>query len=365
MNSKQSPTTLIWQNPARRGSHVYRLIQHHLDSSELIRFRVAVAYVSWGGLSLIADSLEKFLRKGKSLETIYGIENGVTTPDALLYSVYLQRQFANYKIAKSYRWNYIDSEFHPKYFEFEYPDHAVCVVGSGNLTGGGLAANHELATAIVSPIGSPLRRHLREWWSHYLSEGKTITPKMIRAMNATGRFGTERSQFKSHEKINSLRLRLPRAKKPLFQHILDDVGSSSTRHDVLADGDALTEKPSRLYLEILQNETGGGHQIQLPVATLGTFFGVGTGQSKKVHFVFPTTSENVDVQLTHFENNTHRVRLRPLKDVPRPAIVVFERTQNSDHYDCRIVPPSRYASTLRQRCREQTRQDSRRWGFVD
>ena len=50
------------------------------------------------------------------------------------------------------------------------------------------------------------------------------------------------------------------------------------KHRLLAQSDSLSIRPRRLYLQILQ-ETGGGHQVQLPVATLGSFFGVGKGQS--------------------------------------------------------------------------------------
>jgi len=297
------------------------------------------------------------------LETIYGIENGVTTPDALLYSIYLQRRFANYKTARSYRWNYVDSEFHAKYFEFEYPDRAVCLIGSGNLTGGGLACNHELATELAWNRKSSLFQSLEKWWRHYLKQGERITPEMIRAIKTSGRLGSERKRGQSRAEVKALGLKLPRAKKPLFQHILDDEGQSQAQHDVLAEADALTEKPNRLYLQILENETGGGHQIQLPVATLGAFFGVGSGEVKDVEFAFPATTEAVGVQLTHFGNNTHRVRLRPLKDVPRPAIVVFQRTADTDRYQCRIVSASRYGQVLQQKCSEQTRAGSRFWGF--
>ena len=361
----QTSATLLWQNPTNDSSHMFKLLRQHLQAEDIVRFRAAVAYVSWGGLSLIAEALEDFLKQGKLLETIYGVENGVTTPDALLYSVYLQRRFANYQTAKSYRWNYVDSEFHAKYFEFEYPDRAVCIIGSGNLTGGGVACNHELATAIASPHQSTIRKRLDNWWRYYLKDGEAITPQAIRAIKTGGRLGSEQTRKSPTDELKVLGLKLPRAKKPLFQHILDDGRQPQARHDVLAEADALSEKPNRLYLQILENETGGGHQIQLPVATLGAFFGVGTGETKGVEFAFPQTGDSVEVQLTHFGNNTHRVRLRPLKQVPRPGVVVFRRTAEPDRYECRVVPASRYNQILRQMCSEQTRKDSRLWGFGD
>jgi hypothetical protein len=52
-----------------------------------------------------------------------------------------------------------------------------------------------------------------------------------------------------------------------------------------------------------------------------------------------------------------------LKEIPRPAIVVFERSLESGAYDCRVVPAAQYERTLRLRCSEQTREDSRHWGL--
>ena len=40
----------------------------------------------------------------------------------------------------------------------------------------------------------------------------------------------------------------------------------------------------------VSESNGGGHQIQLPVATLGAFFGVGKGKTREAMFRFQTRS---------------------------------------------------------------------------
>ncbi len=134
---------------------------------------------------------------------------------------------------------------------------------------------------------------------------------------------------------------------------------------ILASLGALSEKPKRLYLEILKYETGGtngapGYQVQLPTATLGTFFGVGESQSRQVQFDFPTDS--VSVKVTHFENKTHRVRLRPIRDIPRPAVLRFERT-GPDRYAVLILPQAAFAKNIKAYCTEQRQAKARRWGI--
>ena len=151
----------ISQEPTDSVSHFYRVLRRYLTSSNLVSVRASVAYVTWGGLSLIADELEAYLQSGNNLETLFGVMNNVTTPDALLYSVYLQQKFKSYKLARAFQSEYIDSEFHPKYFEFEYPDHSVRIIGSCNLTRGGLASNHETAIILSTPAASSFDRDFR------------------------------------------------------------------------------------------------------------------------------------------------------------------------------------------------------------
>jgi hypothetical protein len=322
---------------------------------------VAVAYATWGGLSLIAKDLEKFLARGRLLETIYGTENGVTTADALLYSIHLQRQFPGYSTALSCKWKFVDSEFHPKYWEFEYQTHTVCIVGSPNCTRGGLAGNHELSVFIDAATNTGFLRDVRSLWSGYSRRAEPITPSLMR--NSRAMLGSETRPFGSKGVYQALRISLPAAPKPLFSYLIDQKGSAERRHRTLADADRLSQKPGRLYLQILRRETGGGHQIQLPVATLAAFFGVGPGEVRPARFEFRETGEIAEVDLTHFPNHTHRIRLRPLKEVKRPAVIIIRRLPEPDRFDVQVVSRAEYGLVLKTKCTEQTRNGSRFWGL--
>ena len=61
---------------------------------------------------------------GRREKSIFGVDNGVTTPDALLYVYLLQQRFVSYRLGDIFNWPYSDSIFHPKYFEFDFADHA-------------------------------------------------------------------------------------------------------------------------------------------------------------------------------------------------------------------------------------------------
>jgi HKD family nuclease len=339
-----------------------------LGEADLKRFRVAVSYVRWSGLGLLALELEKFLQHGGELQTIYGVANGITSPDSLLYSLYLQKIYRNHSYAGTIEDAYQNATFHPKFFEFQFGQRTVAIIGSGNLTAGGLVNNIELAYQVEFPNGHKEGRSgLDEAWDAFASLAQPLTLTKIRELKQANTSGSELDPdeagpssdkpFIKHTKVT--------AKKPLFLKILN-VKQPAIRHALLADSDALTEKPKRLYLQILEYETGAqqtggaGYQVQLPVATLAAFFGVAPDQTQKASFHFG--SEVIEVSLTHFGNKTHRVRLKPIQNIPRPAIVIFERL-SKNAYKCSIVPPKKYAATLVAKCTEQTRAGARMWGL--
>ena len=242
-----------------------------------------MAYASWGGLSLVANEIEAFLDRNGKVSTIFGVANGVTTPDALCYSIYLKNKFKTYAAPLGLRWDYSDSAFHPKLLEFGYADKRVIVTGSGNLTNGGLAANHEVALVATVPSASDLSESVDTIWNRYEELATAVGSPLIQELSSKKRLGSEEKQGRQGEKLG---LKLKRAKKPLFAHILGGGSSSKVKRETLTKASELSQKPQRLFLEIL-GETGGGYQVQLPVETLAAFFGVPTALHEMFHSGFP------------------------------------------------------------------------------
>jgi len=355
--------TILTQSPTRSSTAIQHRLVALLRKPGLLGFRASVAYVRWGGLGALANGLEDLLDAGGKVETIFGIDNGVTSPDALLYAVYLKKRYGSRVYAGVSDWNYSNSIFHPKYYEFRFANRLVAVVGSANLTGGGLRSNHELAAELEASLQSPLAMELKGIWASHLRLAIPISPKLISKLAADKQLADEATaEVPPGRKRPRLKLpKFPAIRAPLFERVLKKGRARSpVPHEFLAEAADLSQKPRRLFLQIL-HETGGGHQVQLPVATLGAFFGVGPGQSKEVTFTF-SPSEQVTVHLTHFPNNTHRVRLLPIRPVPRPFVLIFTRKSDT-HYVCTVVPRTEYRRVLAKKCTEQTRKGSRRWGL--
>ena len=333
-----------------------------------MRLRAAVAYARWDGIGLIAPHIESFLKAGGKLQTIYGVANGVTTPDSLLYSLYLQEIYSSHTYAGAVEDEYANATFHPKFFEFQFIEKTIAIIGSANLTGAGMSRNMEMAVEIEFEHGSQLEKHMEHAWVSMYTSSHPVTLSLIRAFKSKGGLGFEHRVNETHfNKKDKPRLRknVRVNPKPLFARVLD-LKNPRKKYRVLEKFDTLTTRPSKLYLQVLSYETGSqsseriGYQVQLPVATLATFFGVGSQQKKHVAFHFP--EETVTVSLTHFKNKTHRIRLKPLRDVIRPAIVKFRRI-GIDEYQCSIIPPKDYTMILNNKCTQQTRLGARRWGF--
>ncbi len=359
--------SLVAQEPGT-APYCYERVNVLLGAEGIERFRAVVAYARWDGIGLIATNIESLLKGGSELQTIYGIANGITTPDSLLYSLYLQEIYKSHTYAGGVEDKYANSTFHPKFFEFRYSDRTVALIGSANLTGAGMSRNTEMVAEVEVARGSSLEKEMELAWESARSTSREVTAALIRSSKRDGALGSERRETETvarKSKLPRLKTGAKASPKPLFSKILD-LGKPFKKSRVLAKCDTLTELPKKLYLQILEYETGAGssggvgYQIQLPVATLGSFFGVGAEEKKEVTFRFG--AESFTVGLTHFKNKTHRVRLKPVRDAPRPTIVAFERIEG-DAYECAIVPSKDYSKVLISKCKQQTRKGARKWGL--
>lgn len=347
--------------------HTYQRLLSLLKEPGLKRIRFAVAYARWDGIGLLAPTIEELLKGGGEFQCIYGVNNGVTTPDALLYSLYLRELYTRHTYAGAVDDKFANATFHPKFFEFRFADHTVALVGSANLTGGGMVRNTEMGLEVRASNADVLVASLDAAWTAMRGESEPTTIAKVRALKANAKLSDEGDdETKRSDKQPKPFLKVPVkvAPKPLFAKILD-INAPKRKKKLLTELDPATQRPAKLYLQIFETETGGqggseGYQIQLPTATLPSYFGVGPDEGKSATFIFG--KEVIETHFTHFYNNTHRLRLKPILSVHRPAILVFERI-GTDQYRCSVVPKAKYAATLAAKCSEQTRAGARRWGL--
>ncbi len=362
-----SKATLIDQGTQGSEATHKRIIQL-LEDPKLVRVRFAVAFARWEGIGLIASSLEKFLSKGGRFESIYGAGNGITTPDALYYGLLLKKLFPSSIYAGFVEDKYANASFHPKFYEFSSASNVTVIVGSANLTGGGLQRNSEVSIEAEFVRGSAENQVLDRYWRDVKKIALSLTVGHVLRISKSPGAAAENSYAVSPKAGKPF---LPAGTKPqprpLFEKILGlSKQPQKTKDKLLSEFSAISERPKSLYIQILARETGGqkgnsGSAVQLPVATLGAYFGVDRKEERKIRLEF---SDGVfDTNITHFSNNTHQVRIQPILSISRPAVLHLQRIA-PDVYKAEFIPAASYDKTLADRCPHQSRKNSRLWGFA-
>ena len=119
-------------------------------SRKWTHFRAAVAFVKRSGTRHLAKPLAAFVRTGH-VEIIAGIDHCGTSSEGL--QELLNAVSSNGRVIVFH--NRLPFTFHPKIYLFESPNAADVIVGSGNLTEGGLFTNYEAALRLRLDLADP------------------------------------------------------------------------------------------------------------------------------------------------------------------------------------------------------------------
>src|SRR4030042_458735 len=124
------------------------IINHELQSADSTR--IAVAFLKHSGLKVIEDSLLYCLNNNANVEIIAGLDFKNTDPQSIHYLIKLQKKVKGIKF-----YCYGDSMehktrvvFHPKIYLFSKGHETTGIIGSTNLTRGGLLTNLEVNVVI-------------------------------------------------------------------------------------------------------------------------------------------------------------------------------------------------------------------------
>lgn len=138
---------LIYQpnSPLRLGEYLLA----HLADGQWTEFRAAVAFAKRSGTQHLRDPLSEFDARAATRLSV-GIDLLGTSTEAL--------QDLLGSITNGSLWvfhNAVPSTFHPKIYVFKNENRADVVVGSGNLTEGGLFTNYEASLAVTLQLTQP------------------------------------------------------------------------------------------------------------------------------------------------------------------------------------------------------------------
>ena len=110
--------------------------------------QIAVAFLKYTGIKVIEKSMKQCLDSGGSLELIAGLDFKTTDSQALKYFINLKKEYSNvsFYCFGDKKENKTNIVFHPKIYLFEKGRETTGIVGSANMTRGGLMTNFEVNT---------------------------------------------------------------------------------------------------------------------------------------------------------------------------------------------------------------------------
>lgn len=145
------------------------VLKESLSSSHWDSFRAAIAFVKYSGVKHIQDELKQFAQS-KSVKISVGVDAGGTSFDGLSGLLAALDD-------KGEAWvfhNQSPSTYHPKTYLFSNHENASLIIGSGNLTEGGLFSNYEISLQVELNLNSEedkkfflsVQEALDSWSSH-------------------------------------------------------------------------------------------------------------------------------------------------------------------------------------------------------
>lgn len=114
---------------------------------------IYTAFLKTSGLMQIKKSLELAVNAGAKVKVLAGLDFFLTEPRALweLYNLFDGNENATLLLALQDK-----TTFHPKLYYWKKGEIVTVIVGSANLTNGGLSKNFELSLSQELPVNSPL-----------------------------------------------------------------------------------------------------------------------------------------------------------------------------------------------------------------
>lgn len=336
---------------------IYKELNKIFASKEYNSFRALMAYISWDGLSLIHRELENFYEKhnGK-ISLIIGLGGNLGEIHSLRYLIQ--------RMPKGKFWIFdIDDKhytFHPKFYYFKGKKKSCVIVGSNNLTQGGLYYNSELSslTTYVNSEEKKISEGLEELWQLYNKPTTPFTKNNIIAVTPTLLNNLEKYYSKSSGSNKFSKNRSPKElfakiniKKPPVSDLPQKPNKNSNSKKVV------DRKGKVLLLEVLKETGANGTQVQIPSEVLKNFFNV-VSDHKTIQISWDKDPVRPAV-LCSFSNFTYRVTITEIAKMKRPLLLKIKKV-GKDFYEISSLQGNKYSRAIKL-CSNRSRKDAKKW----
>lgn len=238
---------LILQGKDKNENHK-NLVKLILSKGNIKKVLISVAFARSEGVSLIKKELENAINNGAEINVFVGVRNGVTSKQALKK---LFNCNVNLYIVDTGKNGLL---FHPKIYMVDCEDKSFAVVGSANLTNGGLLSNIEASSFLelnrndsndykfiqntLEVFDNLAKEHPQNIYrirrkdeiEELYEEGKLIDEK---TEIKTSFYGSNLTENKSVTPIIKLKTEKPKKKKKKVEEILNEKNKSKNNKEVV------------------------------------------------------------------------------------------------------------------------------------
>lgn len=146
------------------------------DSGKYDKFTCLVAFASYGGVTALAPHILRAKTNDVKIKIILGIDQKCTSKEAL-------EEVLSWGVDSYIYYTLNTNIFHPKVYLFENSDYYTIIVGSNNLTEGGLVRNVECSLLVQDMQGTSVHSAFYDYWKGILDSTEdnlyAITQELI------------------------------------------------------------------------------------------------------------------------------------------------------------------------------------------
>ncbi|MBC8185006.1 phospholipase D family protein [candidate division KSB1 bacterium] len=145
-------------------------ISNSLNSNRYKNFKMAVAYAKNSGIGRLHNDFKNFTNNGGNIDAVIGIDQTITSYQALINLLTFTGQNLFIHHDKG------PTSFHPKLYYFGNVEIEKVIIGSSNLTAGGLYLNYEVNVDINfnnSDTSNNFRNQVDDYWNKLISNTNT------------------------------------------------------------------------------------------------------------------------------------------------------------------------------------------------
>lgn len=280
----------------------YNLVENTSAAKELIelfnsdkynKFTCLVAFASYGGITALTPYIMRAKNNGVNIKIILGVDQKCTSKEAL-------EEVLSWDVDSFIYYTLNTNIFHPKVYLFENSDYYTLIVGSNNLTEGGLVRNVECSLLVQDMQGTSVHCAFYSYWKGILNSTEeniySITQELIDKLYEDKIIpsDSERAQLSAEKRaiVSSGDKNLSFFKKSGIQKNPDGFEPNHLRRhiktkkmgqpsDTTKPAEEI-ETPLEIGEEVLIAEIGGGprwKQVNFPINIFEEFFGAERGNN--------------------------------------------------------------------------------------